>query len=439
MDWRDTLSGIVGSVCCVFVGLPFEVVKLRLQTQTVAAAPASAASAASGAAAAVAAAAPATAATAATAACAAPLPPPPPTPLLQGPLQCLTSIVRGEGVGALWKGASPAVASALLENATVFTANGVFKRLFATMNDREQRRGDDDGGGGGGGGSSGSGSGAAADGAGELKMWQMFASGAGAGVFSCLAMCPAEVVKCRLQYQRGAAYASTSASSTATATATATATGAAAATGAGAAGPALPRYRGAIDCVRQTVRAEGARGLWRGLTALWARDVPFNCVFFGSYELYCSLFARLTAKGPSRRRLPGSGGGGGGGEEEEEEEGEEEEEEGGGKGGKDSLGAGWIFVAGGLAGMTGWGAILPIDTIKSRVQSAQPGAASVGVAEAYRQLVAAEGHAALWRGAAPCVLRAFPANAALFTGVELTMRAIRLMEGGGGEAAGEEQ
>ena len=34
MDIRDTLSGMVGSVCLVYSGLPFDTVKLRLQTDT---------------------------------------------------------------------------------------------------------------------------------------------------------------------------------------------------------------------------------------------------------------------------------------------------------------------------------------------------------------------------------------------------------------------
>ena len=84
-DWRDTLCGGVGSVCCVYAGLPFEVVKLRLQTQ--------------------------------------------PTSY-GGPLECFARILRGEGALALWKGATPAVASAMTENAIVFTANGIFRRAF---------------------------------------------------------------------------------------------------------------------------------------------------------------------------------------------------------------------------------------------------------------------------------------------------------------------
>ena len=39
-----------------------------------------------------------------------------------------------------------------------------------------------------------------------------------------------------------------------------------------------------------------------------------------------------------------------------------------------------------------------------------------------RQLVAAEGYNALFRGLKPAMVRAFPANAACFLGVELSMK-----------------
>ena len=320
-DWRDTLCGGVGSVCCVYAGLPFEVVKLRLQTQ--------------------------------------------PTSY-GGPLECFARILRGEGALALWKGATPAVASAMTENAIVFTANGIFRRAFLRFDGREDVT--------------------RAGLPAELPLWQMFASGALAGAFSCIGMCPAEVVKCRLQYQRNALQPAADGLG-----------GGGGGGGAGGVGGSKLRYRGTMDVVRQVLREEGVTGLWRGLGALWARDIPFNCVFFGSYEAYCAGLCTLT-----------------------------------GASGKDDLGPAHIFLAGGLAGMTGWGAVIPADTIKSRLQSQppQPGAPTPSVLQIGRQIVREEGQRALWRGWTPAVLRAFPANAALFTGVELTSRALRYWEAG---------
>lgn len=90
MDVRDTLAGIGGSVCLVYAGLPFDTVKLRLQTQHQRAAP----------------------------------------PAYRGPVDCLLKMAKTEGIRSLWKGATPAMASAMVENAVLFTANGYLTRLF---------------------------------------------------------------------------------------------------------------------------------------------------------------------------------------------------------------------------------------------------------------------------------------------------------------------
>ncbi len=41
------------------------------------------------------------------------------------------------------------------------------------------------------------------------------------------------------------------------------------------------------------MRADGVRGLFRGLPALLARDIPFNALFFGCYDAYCKLLLWL--------------------------------------------------------------------------------------------------------------------------------------------------
>jgi hypothetical protein len=40
------------------------------------------------------------------------------------------------------------------------------------------------------------------------------------------------------------------------------------------------------------VRSDGIGGLFRGLSSLIARDVPFNALFYGSYESCCAALMR---------------------------------------------------------------------------------------------------------------------------------------------------
>lgn len=53
--------------------------------------------------------------------------------LYLGPTDCFKKIVRGEGVLALWKGVTPALGSAVIENAVLFSANGVVRRLYLSV------------------------------------------------------------------------------------------------------------------------------------------------------------------------------------------------------------------------------------------------------------------------------------------------------------------
>lgn len=51
-----------------------------------------------------------------------------------------------------------------------------------------------------------------------------------------------------------------------------------------------------------------------------------------------------------------------------------------------------------------------------------------GIRSVLREVLREEGPAALWRGATPIFVRAFPANAAAFLGVELALRVFRWLD-----------
>lgn len=139
-----------------------------------------------------------------------------------------------------------------------------------------------------------------------------------------------------------------------------------------------PKYSGFTDCLRKVYRSGGVASLYRGWEATLLRDVPGSVAYFGVYEL------------AKRSLTPADG--------------------------KASPAA--VLCAGGLAGVGNWVVSLPPDIIKSRIQTAPEGTYR-GFAHAARVLVRDEGVGAFYKGVGPAMVRAFPANAACFFGVEV--------------------
>ena len=69
---KDAISGFVGGVSCTYVGMPFDTIKVRLQTTD--------------------------------------------STIFKTPYSAVLRTVKEEGVQALWKGSVPALTSALTEN-----------------------------------------------------------------------------------------------------------------------------------------------------------------------------------------------------------------------------------------------------------------------------------------------------------------------------------
>lgn len=179
---------------------------------------------------------------------------------------------------------------------------------------------------------------------------------------------------------------------------------------ASAAAGAAVRFTGPGDVVRTLLRTGGLRSLFAGSAATLTRDGLGSMAYFSVYE---GLKRRATAPavrpglGPhdgalSAPPLPPD------------------------SPASQPLSATTVLVAGGLAGIANWLVALPIDTIKSRIQATA--AHTAGTAGARwvppsmlavgRDIVAREGYRGLYRGLGPALLRAFPANAACFGGME---------------------
>ncbi|KAF2773744.1 mitochondrial carrier [Teratosphaeria nubilosa] len=103
-----------------------------------------------------------------------------------------------------------------------------------------------------------------------------------------------------------------------------------------------PRYSGGLDVVRQLYKEGGIRSVYRGSLMTLARDGPGSAAYFATYEI---IKRRLTPRDAD------------------------------GKPGQLSLTA--VMAAGGAAGVAMWIPVFPVDTVKSRLQSAS-GNASIG-------------------------------------------------------------
>lgn len=146
------------------------------------------------------------------------------------------------------------------------------------------------------------------------------------------------------------------------------------------------KYTGPFDVLRQLYAEGGLRSVFRGTGATLARDGPGSAAYFVAYEY---VKKRLTPAGQDPGQL--------------------------------SLSA--VTLAGGLAGVTMWTFAIPPDVIKSRLQGSPDGTYK-GFIDCAVKTVRADGPKALFKGFAPAMARAFPANAACFLGVELSMQAM---------------
>lgn len=123
----------------------------------------------------------------------------------------------------------------------------------------------------------------------------------------------------------------------------------------------------------------GFRGLFTGFQIQLTRDVIFYSSFFGTYDASCILLKKYTPL-------------------------------------SDPV---IYFLSGGFAGQVAWVLSIATDTIKSRIQTSNESIPPT-IRETSREIMATQGYRGFFRGIGVAVVRAFPANAALFVGYEYT-------------------
>lgn len=153
-----------------------------------------------------------------------------------------------------------------------------------------------------------------------------------------------------------------------------------------------PQYSGMMDCALQVYRTGGISSLYKGTALTLMRDGPGSVAWFSVYELVKREMVRVQGIDDPSQLSPMA-----------------------------------VVVAGGCAGMACWGVVIPPDVLKSRYQTAPEGTYS-GLMDVYRTLIREEGYGALMNGFRPAMIRAFPANAACFLGMELAKKGLAFLD-----------
>jgi solute carrier family 25 carnitine/acylcarnitine transporter 20/29 len=128
--------------------------------------------------------------------------------------------------------------------------------------------------------------------------------------------------------------------------------------------------------------------MYRAATVTCFREMGTFFTYFGTYEY---IIRKLTPEGKSR----------------------------------DDLAIGYYFLSGGLSGYMYWLPWYPLDMIKSKMQADSLANPRYGSwIDCAKKTMEAEGVKGFYKGFTPCLLRAFPANAATFLAFEVTLKIL---------------
>lgn len=252
-------------------------------------------------------------------------------PIYSGALDCAKKTVQWEGLTGLYKGVTSPLAGQILFRSTLFGAFGQAKTWLATNSDGSKR---------------------------PLRTADYYKAGAITGFIAAFVEGPIDFYKSQIQVQIIRSRADPN---------------------------YKPAYTTVFDCVKATLRNNGIRGPFQGLSATLVRNTPANSIYLGSFEVMKEQMAQY--KGCEKTQLP----------------------------------AAWVLSAGGLGGLFYWLAIYPVDVIKSAMatDSIEPGKRKYPtMATTYQKLMAEGGVGRFYRGFTPCIARAMPANGVMLYTVD---------------------
>jgi solute carrier family 25 carnitine/acylcarnitine transporter 20/29 len=141
-------------------------------------------------------------------------------------------------------------------------------------------------------------------------------------------------------------------------------------------------FSGPITLAVYILKTWGITSLFRGYTATLARDLVGGCVYFPTYEM-------LRAKYPADAST--------------------------------HFGLLKTIMFGAATGVNFWIIVLPIDTLKSKIQTSPEGTYQKGMRSVLYEILSRDGPSGLltlYRGMSATLIRAVPVNAAAFVGYE---------------------
>lgn len=251
----------------------------------------------------------------------------------RGFLHCFSATFRQVGIRGLYKGTTPALVANISENAVLFLSYGRCQDVVRFVCNMEKGA--------------------------PLSDIQKACSGSMASIFSAMAICPTELVKCRLQAMHEME----------------------------ASGKVAGGQRSTVWTVVKTVlKTNGPFGFYQGLSSTIVREIPGYFCFFGAYELCRSQFAKHMGTD------------------------------------KDGIGILPLMFSGGFGGACLWVVVYPMDCVKSRIQVHSLAGKQLGFRRTLLGIIRNEGVSTLYSGLTPTLIRTFPANGALFLAYEASRK-----------------
>lgn len=252
-------------------------------------------------------------------------------PIYSGFIDCFKKTLKWEGPTGLYKGVASPLAGQMFFRMSLFSTFGGAKRWLGTNADGSAR---------------------------QLQTADFYKAGALTGFVAAFTECPTDFYKSQIQVQIIRSRSN-------------------------------PEYKApytkVLDCFRQTIRLNGAKGPFQGLGATIIRNTPANSVYLGSFE----VMKREAAK----------------------RQGVEVKD----------LSAGQVVLFGGLGGIMYWCVIFPVDVVKSAMQTdnIDPSKRQFPtMVSAAKQLWADGGLKRFYRGFTPALIRAAPANGIMLATVD---------------------